>query len=490
MAVSAASPDDDYIRIYNLIQHGDALIQTGQNRAALDKYLEAQKELLKIQSVYPNWNERVVKFRLGYLGERLQSLSQITTNAPATAASQTNAVTNELRRQIDALTQQVRTLEGERAQLDEKLREALAVRPQVASTDDLKRAEAQIKSLLKERDLLQVALQQQSAKPQTAAARPDRDIKNILAEENKKVRALEKERELLRDDLTEARKEIANLRRNLANAKRPEPPRASRQNNNNNNRDLLAKIATLEARLQSLEAKPTPLSPEERALFRTPPPQLSKTETPAPATVPDTVATTEQSEAKDPRRVPQGAGPLVAEAERAFAARRFDEAEKKYLEVLNQDKKNVSTLANLAAIHFEMNRLPEAEKTLKDALALDPNDPYSLHLYGMVQFQQNNLDEALNYLSRAAKLNPNNAQTQNYLGITLSEKGQQTAAEAALRKALQIQPGYAGAHYNLSVVYATQKPPFSELARYHYDRAVSLGHARNEDLEKMLDYRK
>jgi Tfp pilus assembly protein PilF len=60
-------------------------------------------------------------------------------------------------------------------------------------------------------------------------------------------------------------------------------------------------------------------------------------------------------------------------------------------------------------------------------------------------------------------------------------------AEAALRKAVQLQPGYAGAHYNLAVVYATQKPPAPELARWHYQKAVDAGHPRNPDLEKKFE---
>lgn len=494
MVVSAASPDDQYISIYNLIQHGDALAQTGQSRAAIDKYLEAQKELLKIQSIYPNWNDKVVKFRLGYLADRLQALSATaaTNTPPPTAPTTTPPATAnpDLLQQIEQLKNQVRNFEGERSALEAKLREALAARPQSASVEDLSRAEARIKSVMKERDLLQVALQQQSTSKREAASRQERDIKKVLAEENKRIKALEKERDDLRDELASSRKEVAALKRDLSNAKRPEPaPRVTRSNNNNN-KDLLAKISTLEARVQALEAKPTPLTAEEKALFRPPPTQLAKTE-PTPSSNPTpATAETQASEKRDVRQVPAGAGPLVAEAERAFAARRFDEAEKKYLEVLNQDKENVYTLANLAAIQLEMNRADEAEKNLKAALAKDPNDAYSLNLYGMLKFRQENYDEALNYLGKSAQLNPNNAETQNYLGVTLSQKGQQTPAEAALRKAIQLQPGYASAHHNLAIIYATQKPPFTELARYHYDRAVALGHPRNDDLEKMLSFQK
>ena len=97
------------------------------------------------------------------------------------------------------------------------------------------------------------------------------------------------------------------------------------------------------------------------------------------------------------------------------------------------------------------------------------------------------LDEAEEVLSRAAKIDPQNAETQNYLGITFSQKGLREAAEGALRKAIQLSPGYPSAHYNLAVVYATQRPPFRELARLHYQKAVSAGHPKNPDLEKLFE---
>ena len=60
-------------------------------------------------------------------------------------------------------------------------------------------------------------------------------------------------------------------------------------------------------------------------------------------------------------------------------------------------------------------------------------------------------------------------------------------AESALRRAIQLHPGYAGAHYNLAVVYATQHPPATELAKWHYQKAIASGHPRNADLEKRFE---
>ena len=155
--------------------------------------------------------------------------------------------------------------------------------------------------------------------------------------------------------------------------------------------------------------------------------------------------------------------------------------------MLKLDERNVFTLANLASIQMEQNRLEDAETNLKLALREDANDAFSLFQMGILKFRQEKYDEALDTLSRAAQLDPKNPETQNYLGITLSQKGQRGPAEAALRKAIQLAPGYAVAHHNLAVIYASQQPPFLELARWHYQKALATGHAENQELEKLLN---
>jgi len=191
-------------------------------------------------------------------------------------------------------------------------------------------------------------------------------------------------------------------------------------------------------------------------------------------------------DAKAHESLPAGAGPLIAQAQTAVAARRYDEAERNYQKVVGMDAKNIAALGNLAVVQMEQNRLPDAEVNLKKALAAAPDDAGTLTLMGILKFREKKFDDALDALSQAAKLDPKNAETQNFLGITLSEKGQRAAAEAALRKAVQLSPNYGMAHHNLAVIYATQRPPFLELARWHYQRALNAGNPPNAELEKLL----
>jgi Flp pilus assembly protein TadD len=166
-------------------------------------------------------------------------------------------------------------------------------------------------------------------------------------------------------------------------------------------------------------------------------------------------------------------------------AGRYDDAEKKFAEVLQQDTNNIYVLFNLGSAEFAAGRLDDCEKNVRRALALDANDPGNLYLLGILRYRQEKLDDALDALSRSAALNSTNASTQNYLGCVLADKGLRPQAETAFRKAMTIDPGYADAHFNLALVYAADNSS-TNLACYEYRTALDLGHEKNEKLEKLL----
>ncbi|MDQ6632928.1 MAG: tetratricopeptide repeat protein [Verrucomicrobiota bacterium] len=674
VALHAEGPDDQYLQIYSLIQQADTLNQNGQGTVAAQKYLEAQSALTKLQSIYPNWNEKVVKYRLSYVAEKLTPLRPLlsSTNAPSIARARTNKLdAAEVQTQLNSLNAEVRRLQTEKAKLDGKLKEALAVQPAAVDPRRLNKAEEKISTLEKERDLLKVTLDQQKGKPveskkikalekergelqeklkeakreavavesrhekerkslraesktdkklehernelqkelnaarQQLAGAESRAQKNSEAAESKKIKTLRQDRDELQGKLEKAaqkitalesrnadkksasekiarletereellkklkstqalaadqtrrqedlkaefesrrikelEKERADLQKKLKTAQelaaaqslrqgeiqseseskkiqqlendradlqkkllavnkemalRETTDRAEIKKLKQAEQDLLKKIknsgtqasakrsfrfwpspnykkqlAQAKARLETYEAKAAPFTAEELALFKKPVAQ------PAPK-----IAVAK----KGSKGLPAGTGALAAEAELDFSARRYEEAEKKYNEVLSQDRKNVYALANLASTQMELNHSAEAEKNVEQALEVDPDDAFSLLLLGKLRFSQNKFDEAIDALSRSAKINPKSAEVQNYLGIALSEKGERGPAEAALRKAIQLQPDNASAHHNLAIIYAAQKPPFLELARWHYQKAIGFGHPKNPELEKLL----
>ncbi len=88
----AQNADDQYIVVLKLIHQADTLNSGGNRRAALIKYRQAQAALNNFQRKNPDWNNKIVTYRVNYLASKIESLS---TNAPAPAAAATNAMVLE-----------------------------------------------------------------------------------------------------------------------------------------------------------------------------------------------------------------------------------------------------------------------------------------------------------------------------------------------------------------------------------------------------------
>jgi len=531
--VCAAGPDDIYLQAYNLIQEGEEYSKAGRTDLSRERFEEARKNLVKLQKSYPSYNTKAVEIRMEYVNEKLGKRTE-GTNTPPTVAepvpsqagggkptappaqsvpkatSPTPTPAAPVKDESKNLKDRVSLLEADNAMLQAKLQEALSARPAAIDPQQLAKAEDQIKQLEKEKELLRSSLAQAEAKkPQAAEAAMTDQVKGELEATRKKltetvatVASLSQEKQALQTQL-----ETERAAKGKAEAEtKPETTKPAKSENaqikdlekerdgllkklNDANKELYDvkargqaaqfenltnQLGNLRARLEVFESRKVPYTAEELALLNKSVPKLD--------------ASVDSKTAKKPiRELPAGAADYIRKAERAFAAHKFDEAEENYKKVLEMDPGNATTLANLAAIQLEMDKLSEAETNLKKAAAANPEDAYTLSLMGMLKFRQEKYDEALENLSRSAQLDPKNAETQNYLGITLSQKGQREAAETALRKAIMLQPTYAGAHHNLAVIYASEKPPALELAKYHYNKALGLGQPANPDLEKMLN---
>ena len=444
--------------------------------------LESDKEILRLEKLD-------LENQLRRLSDRLSAIK-----APPPKAEDPKLV-KQLERERDDLKRQLETANKE-------LKSARAVIPKSPPGSPKAEDPKLIRKLEQERDDLKRQLEtanKELKSPQAPIPAPP--PKPPKAEDSKLVRKLEQERDDLKRQLETANKELKSTRAQIlaATAKQPkaEDPKLvrklererddlkrqletankdlnSRKNKTATTRALEAEqqLAALRARLGVIEAHPVPYTAEELALFRKPETK------PVPAD--------SKPALKASKELPPDSVALVAEAKRYFSAKQLDKAEDRYLQVLRQEQNHVPTLANLAAVELELNHLPLAETNILQAIALAPDDPSCLLILGQLRFRQGQYDAALDALSRAAKADARSAEAQNYLGLTLSAKGFRVPAETAIRKALQLEPGYSEAHNNLAVIYATQKPPLIELARWHYQKALAAGGSANPELEKML----
>jgi Flp pilus assembly protein TadD/uncharacterized coiled-coil DUF342 family protein len=231
-----------------------------------------------------------------------------------------------------------------------------------------------------------------------------------------------------------------------------------------------------------------------------------KSQTNAPATPPAPVKKSPPPAPKPETAKPVEAAPKIQQKERtesasssspnvrellnqgraALALKDYDTAGSKYEAVLALEPTNTVALANLGVIRYQQNRLDDAEDYLRKAAAASPNDSNTRSLLGVVYFRKGAIEDAYTELNRAVAIDPHNAEAHNYLGIVLSEKGWGASGELEIRRAIEINPQYADAHFNLAVVYAKERTPKVELARYHYKKALDLGAKPDPDLEALL----
>jgi Flp pilus assembly protein TadD len=413
------------------------------------------------------------------------------------ALAEAQAALKEARSQLDQQNEALIKLKREKESLDAELKQAraaTATKPTATTTDGnaarqiedlqrkLKQAQSDLQAQTQRADVLaaekatmenrlaELAKQPAAATAVTAPATTTPAVPPPVASraqtkaEKRAAKASEEQINALQKERAELQKQLAKLHGQVEDMK-------VRQKGTGQ-MELQRQLDLARARLAAYEAKPVPYSAEELTLFQpTVQPAAGGSNTTARVTKP----------------LPAGAAPLIAEAQRAFQANQLDEAENKYAEAVKLDERNVTMLTDLAATQLQRGRLAEAEATLNKALAEDTENAAAVTYLGLLRYRQDRLDEAVDLLSRGARLNPDSAIAQNYLGIALSAKGQRGPAEAALRRAVSLQPGYAEAHANLAIVYALQKPPFLELARWHYQKARSSGYAANPEVEKVLN---
>jgi len=67
----ADGPDDEYYRIFAIIDQADTLSASGKSAPAQAKYQEALKDLTEFKRLNPLWNPKAVAYRLNYLAGKL-----------------------------------------------------------------------------------------------------------------------------------------------------------------------------------------------------------------------------------------------------------------------------------------------------------------------------------------------------------------------------------------------------------------------------------
>ena len=177
---------------------------------------------------------------------------------------------------------------------------------------------------------------------------------------------------------------------------------------------------------------------------------------------------------------------LAQKAATAFGEQKWEEARAAYEEMLKIDDKNALAWANLGAVEQQAGKTKEALACFEKSVAINPELAQSWSALGLIYASSGDTYRAISCFTRAIHEEPTDARAHNYLAIAAKNLGWTGAAQAELQRAIELNPQYGIAHFNLALLYLDQKPPAVELAKRHYDKAVTLGVEKDEIVERRL----
>jgi len=131
---------------------------------------------------------------------------------------------------------------------------------------------------------------------------------------------------------------------------------------------------------------------------------------------------------------------LFSQAEELKKRDDLDAAEKKYIEIIGLDSKNIKAFKELGQIYFEKKEFEEAKQTFEHILKLKEDDEDIYENLAKIAKEKGNLDQARDEYLKSININKQNAQTHYNLAEVYQAMGKLPEAARALKKALKIEP--------------------------------------------------
>lgn len=197
---------------------------------------------------------------------------------------------------------------------------------------------------------------------------------------------------------------------------------------------------------------------------------------------------------------------LETEGRQRLESGKYEQAEKIFLQIIEQDPNNDVVYKNLGNAAFNQGKLEEAETYYKQGLSLSPNDAITYYYLAIVLHQQDKLEDAIACYRQFLSVNPNSSEALNNLGNAFQRQGNFEEAIACYQKSLTLdandaltynnlgsafkaigkleealtcfqqglilEPNNAEAHNNIALFYEEQRQ--YEKAISYYDRTIEI----------------
>ncbi len=188
----------------------------------------------------------------------------------------------------------------------------------------------------------------------------------------------------------------------------------------------------------------------------------------------------------DNQGLPEALEGLAKAGAMASAEQDWPRARAAYTKMIEAAPQNALAFANLGIVEYRMENYEAARSALRRSLQLNPTISQNWITLGLVYHREQSYELAIASLARALHEDPKDPRAHLYMAVVINDYGWGPAAVTELQRAIQLDPDYADAHYNLALMYLEEDPPALELARRHYYKAIDLGAAPDQELEKMV----
>ena len=517
----AASPQDDYLQIYVMINEGDKLDNTGQKSQAREKYETALNKLDKLKNENPEWEPTIVKYRIKYLNDKLANLKSAKDATPAptekpappvaekpapsappatvpapsespapamqkseaTAPAITSDDPSALRQKIIALTGDLESARTELRQAKTDLEQALAEKKQLKEKLSASPApDANVAKLQEENANLQKKLTSTEESLKRAAGG---DASGEMSSLRGQVDSLEKklaEANARSAELTRAnddyKKQIASLTTQLQATGSAGKSDSTLAKENAMLRSILDRQLKEQARREaarrlvldefknlavSTEALKTQMEVLSSPLVSLTNEEQDMLKVSAPSLVAPEPAAPAASASAAPS--PSSATPTLSkDAEKPASPESYAEKPR-----IPEEFKDVAAKATSL---YNEKKFDEAAAAYEQILAKYPQSIYALSNLGVVRFQQQKYPEAEKPLREAVRVAPNDAFSHSVLGIVLVQQEKYDDAIQVLSRAVALDPNDAKTRNYLGI--SSSRKGLQEAAEQECRKAIEL----------------
>jgi tetratricopeptide (TPR) repeat protein len=185
---------------------------------------------------------------------------------------------------------------------------------------------------------------------------------------------------------------------------------------------------------------------------------------------------------------PDSLAPRVLLARVQQDEKRFDEAEKVWVETVRRFPAHVGVALDLAYCREQLGDLGGAQQAARDALTHSPENPTVLNFLGYLLADHNrNLDEAQDLIGRALQKDPDNGAYVDSMGWVHYRLGRLAEARRELERAVNLTRGDPVVHEHLGDVYKDLK--LLDLAKDQYQKSLAGDGANQRVRAKLMELR-